>query len=433
MGRILEHAPGIDAACEQVIKDIVGDKTTESGAEGLSGLQIIKLGILRKRHEMTYRGLADATKDSLSMMRFLEFRVGQSLSKSAIQSNLKKIKDGTWELVNACLLGHAKDEAIEEGDSIRGDTTTTETNIHFPTDSSLMNDVVRVISRTLARIYDALGGDVVKYVDHSRRAKAKLYQINNTRGEEKRHPYYLELIRVTKAAVKYAESVLAELEKHETSDLEQMLEIEAGKIALKKYIPLGKNVIEQAYRRIVKKEEVAAAEKIFSIFEVDTDIIVKGFRDVVFGHKVSVVTGKSSLVLDLSVLDGNPKDSTLVESILNEHKESFGKFPENAAFDGCFASNDNRDFAKAGGVSNITFSKNLNMSLESLMETPKKHRSLLNFRAGIEGCISFLKRVFGFSRVLDKGLESFKSTLQCGVVAYNLTLLARINLRAQQT
>jgi transposase, IS5 family len=331
------------------------------------------------------------------------------------------------------LVGHAKEEAIEDGNTIRGDCTTTETNIHFPTDSSLMNDVVRVISRTLARVYDVLGRDVVKYVDHSRRAKTKLYRINNTRGEEKRHPYYLELIRVTKAAVKYAESVLAVLEKHESSDAEQIFEIEAAKIALRTYIPLGKTVVEQAHRRIVKKEEVPAAEKIFSIFEVDTDIIVKGFRDVVFGHKVSVVTGRSSLVLNLSVLDGNPKDSTLVEGILNEHKDSFGKFPENAAFDGCFASNDNKDFAKAGGVANITFSKNLNMSLESLMESPKKHRNLLNFRAGIEGCISFLKRVFGFTRVLDKGLESFKSALQCGVVAYNLTLLARINLRNEVT
>ena len=123
----------------------------------------------------------------------------------------------------------------------------------------------------------------------------------------------------------------------------------------------------------------------------------------------------------------------MVKDILNEHKSLFGSYPKNAAFDGCFASNDNRELAKEGGVANITFSKNLNMSLKSLMENPKKHRILLNFRAGIEGCISFLKRVFGFSRVLDRGLESFNSALHYGVAAYNLTLLAWISLREQRT
>jgi transposase, IS5 family len=82
---------------------------------------------------------------------------------------------------------------------------------------------------------------------------------------------------------------------------------------------------------------------------------------------------------------------------------------------------------------NITFSKNLKMSLESLLDQPKKHKKLMNFRAGIEANISFLKRVFGFDRVLDRTIETFKAALRCAVAAYNITLLARINLRAAKT
>ena len=433
MGRILETSPGIEEVLSKVLLDVTsGKKTSGTGAEGLSALQIVKLGVLRNRHGLTYRALSHATADSISMRRFLELPFGKVLSKSAIQSNLKQVKYSTWELLNRCLLNYAEKEKIEDGSAIRGDTTTTKTNIHYPTDASLLNDTVRVLTRAMARGYDALGS-VVKYTDHSRRAKKKLYRINNTHKEEKRHPHYLELIRVTRHTVHYAEQVLKILENHRTTDWDREMCVLLCQKELKTYIPLGKQVIDQAYRRIVNKESVPVGEKIVSIFEPHSDIIVKGFRDVAFGHKVSIVTGNSSLVLQLSVLDGNPKDSTLVNDIFETHREQYGEFPDNAAFDGCFASHDNRDIAKKGGVSNITFSKNLNMTLESLLDNPKIHRTLLNFRAGIEGCISFLKRVFGFDRVLDKTKDTFKAALHCGVLAYNLTLLSRINLRAQKT
>jgi IS5 family transposase len=247
---------------------------------------------------------------------------------------------------------------------------------------------------------------VITYTDHHRRAKRKLYKINNARRSELRHPHYLELIRVTRKTVEYAENVLQLLGRYSAADWDTQLILDWCASELKTYIPLGKNVIDQAYRRIVEKESVPASEKIFSIFEPHTDIISKGAREAVFGHKISVVTGESCLVLQLSVLDGNPKDSTLVKDIFDDHKRLYGTTPTDAAFDGCFASKENRDTAKKDGVSNITFSKNLSMPLESLLDNPKKHKSLLNFRAGIEGCIA---------------------------VAYNLTLLARFNLRAAVT
>jgi transposase, IS5 family len=101
------------------------------------------------------------------------------------------------------------------------------------------------------------------------------------------------------------------------------------------------------------------------------------------------------------------------------------------AFDGCFASTANRDLLKEAGVKEITFSKNLSMPLDTLVSSLRIHKTLMNFRAGIEGCISLLKRVFGFRRVLDKGLESFKAALQCAAVSCNLTILARYKIAAQ--
>ena len=325
------------------------------------------------------------------------------------------------------MLKYARDEEIEGGKAIRGDTTTVETNIHYPTDASLLNDVVRVLCRNLRRARKIIGKNV-NYTDHRRRAKSKLYVINNVHGEEKRRPLYLELIRVTRQTVADAERLLPLIKKETGGDVMDGVRLDVIVEELKTYIPRGKKVIDQAHRRIVKGENVPVAEKIVSIFEEHTDIIVKGFRDVVFGHKVMLTTGASGLLLTTKVLDGNPKDSTLVSDTITKLTDLCGVAPEAAAFDGCFASKENRDTTKAAGVNELTFSKNGSLDLTSLVSSAAMHKALVNFRAGVEGCISFLKRIFGWSRVLDRSKETFASAVHLAGLAYNLTLLARINL-----
>ena len=426
MSRILESAAGIDEVYQAVLKDVTGDSTSGTGREGLSAERIVRLGIARKRLGLTYRGLAEASSDSLSMRRFLNLKPGEKLSRSAIHGNLKAVKQETWGKLNECLIKYACRQGYENGHSLRGDTTTVETNIHYPTDASLLNDCVRVLCRGMGRAVAA--GVPLSYTDHRRRAKAKLYRINNTRTEKKLRPHYLELIRVARKVLSQAQAALPAIVAYNCPELDQMLQVMVCESELKTYIPRAQKVIDQAYRRVVKKESVPAAEKIFSIFEEHTDIIVKGAREVVFGHKISVATGKSCLILKVNVLEGNPKDSNLVPRILEDHKAIFDAAPEQAAFDGCFASTANRDLLKQQGVRELTFSKNLSMKLETLVSSPRIHRRLLNFRAGIEGCISFIKRVFSFSRVLDRSKKSFQAALQLGAAACNLTLLARYNI-----
>ena len=427
ISEILARCVGISGVYESILKDVGGKLGAKNGREGLSAEQILKLGFLRKRLGLTYRGLSEATLDSLSVRRFLNLGMGESLKRSAIHGNLKAVSDSTWGMLNECLIQHGIKSGYEDGKSLRGDTTTVETNIHYPTDAGLLNDSVRVLMRNMERAKELIGAEV-KYTDHSRRTKSLLYRINNTRQEKKRHKQYLELIRVTRAVVRDAGVVLKEIEKSACLDLGRLTQFIRCESELKTYIPLANKVIDQSYRRVVKKEEVPVAEKIVSIFEVHTDIIVKGFRDVVFGHKIRVATGKSCMILSVEVLDGNPKDSTLIPDILKDHQDTFGAAPEEAAFDGCFASQANRDLLKEAGVEELTFSKNLSIPLESLVSSKRVHRWLRRFRAGIEGSISFLKRVFSFSRVCDRSLETFKAALQLGAAACNLTILARYNI-----
>ena len=431
IGNILDRIPCISEIYEDVLREVSGSANSDTGREGLTAEQIVRLGILRARTGASYRHLEHLTGDSLSVRSFLNLEHGEALKKSAINSNLKKVSEATWSKLNDCIKSASMVKGFEDGKSIRGDTTATKTNIHHPTDASLLEDSVRVLTRAMNRI--KLLGIPISSSDHHSRAKKKLYKINNCRNEKTRHEYYLELIRVARKTIGYADKAIEFLKTYKVADTDIFLRLAILEGELKLYIPRAKQALDQAYRRIVKGEKVPSSEKIFSIFEHETDIIVKGQREIVFGHKVFLITGKSSLILQLSTLDGNPADSSLVEASLKEHNRFYNHAPVDVAFDGGFASTANRDFAKAAGVANITFSKNGSMSLDTLVDSKKKHKTLLRFRAGIEGCISFFKRTFGGTKVLDRTKETFKAVLQCAAVAYNLTLLARYNLRQAPT
>ena len=222
MARILDEAAGMSAIYEAVIADVGGKKVL--GQVGLSAEQIVKLGILRKRLGLTYRGLAEATADSLSVRRFLDLEIGKVLKRSSIHGNLKRVQESTWAKLNECLTAYAVKQGYEDGKSLRADTTTVETNIHYPTDASLLSDSVRVLCRNMSRGRE-LVGKIIEFTDHRRRAKGKLYQINNAHGEERRHPHYLELIRVTRKTVAHAEQVLPLLKRFQSDDLSTALAV----------------------------------------------------------------------------------------------------------------------------------------------------------------------------------------------------------------
>jgi IS5 family transposase len=191
------------------------------------------------------------------------------------------------------------------------------------------------------------------------------------------------------------------------------------------FIPLVKRVIDQAERRVLREESVPADEKLVSLFEPHTDIIVKDRRDTHYGHKVTLSTGRSGLVLDLVIEKGNPNDSTLVVRSAERHAALFGAPPERAAFDGGYASKANLEALKASGTREACFSKPAGLPLTDQTSTPRIRNALKRFRAGIEATVSFLKRSFGLSRCTWKGLKHFRAYCWCSTVAHNLLTVAR--------
>jgi IS5 family transposase len=280
--------------------------------------------------------------------------------------------------------------------------------------------------RVLVRLQgDAREDFRLTFNDNSRRAKRRAMAILNARSNEQRLPSYRDLLKVTDKTVKSAERIAEELDQLEPADIGDMLRAEALAQELRHYIELTKRVISQTRRRVLQGESVPATEKLVSIFEPHTDIIVKDRRETLYGHKICLTAGASGLVTDVVVEAGNPADATLAVKMMERQRQLYGRVPRQVSFDGGFTSRANLDAIKELGVEDVAFSKARGLSIGEMVKSTWVYRRLRDFRAGVEGTISFLKRVFGLDCCTWSGLASFKSYVCGSVLACNLLLVAR--------
>jgi IS5 family transposase len=416
IGLILDANPRMAELVEQ---DLVrGVKNPGTGARGLTGDQVYRILLIKQMNGFSYEELAFHLSDSVTYRAFCRFgALEQTPARSTLSENLKKVRPGTLEAIHQLLVRWAMERGIEKGRKVRIDATVTESNIHAPTDSSLLLDGVRVLVRLLNRAGQRF--DIGHFSDHRKRAKRRALAILHTGSAKKRKGAYQDLLKVTKKTVGYAEMGAGRLE-GVSGELACCLVAE-----LRQVIKLVRKVIDQTERRVLHGESVPASEKVVSLFESHTDIIVKDRRDTLYGHKVYLTAGASGLILDCVVVDGNPADSTMTVPMLERQKLIAGVVPRQAAFDGAFASKENLRDAKVLGVEDVAFSKKRGLEVSEMTRSSWVYRRLRNFRAGIEGLISFLKRAFGLDRCTWRGAESFASYVLGSVLAANFLTLAR--------
>ena len=428
MSRILDSQ---GRAVDLVFRDLPrGRVAPRTGRPAMTAEQVLRAAVIKQMHGLSYEDLEFHLADSVSFRSFCRIDAWQEgPKKSTLQGNIKHVSPKTWEEINQLLVVHALEHGIEDGNKIRVDCTVTETNIHEPTDNALLWDVVRVLTRVMSRAREEFG-DSIQFTDHSRRAKRRNNGVRNAKNDKVRKNQYRDLLTVTEATLSHAQRVAAELKSVKAIDVMQVVKAECLVQELNRVIPLGKRVVDQTRRRVMNGEIVPAQEKVVSIFEPHTDIIVKDRRDTHYGHKLCLTVGKSSLVLDIVVLDGNPADSTLATKMVERQEQLYGRPPRQVAFDGGFAARTNLEDIKAMGVKDVCFSKGRGMAVTEMVKSSWVFRKLRDFRAGIEGCISFLKRCFGLRRCLWSGLRSFGAYVWASVVTANLLTLARHELQA---
>jgi IS5 family transposase len=379
---------------------------------------VLRAAIVKQMFGYSYELLPFHLLDSNTLRAFCRIGVAdKGFKKSAIAKNIKRISPATWEQINRLLVIHGKEQEVEKGRQARFDCTVVESNIHPPTDSTLLFDCVRVLARTLEAIRQH--GIRVVFTDHCRRAKRRVLAVQHTNKEAQRKAAYRDLLKIAHKTVGYATAAIPLVNR--MAGLESM----AFGVQLQRYRDLTRQVIAQTERRVLEGEKVPATEKIVSIFEPHTDIIVKDRRDTYYGHKVCLSVGASNLITDCVITDGNPADTELTLTMLDRQNEIYGRYPLKVALDGGFASKANLAAAKERQIKDVCFAKKRGLEVEQMCRSQWVYNRLRRFRAGVESVISWIKRCLGFDRCTWKGQRSFESYVWLSTVTANLITLAR--------
>ena len=416
LANILDEHPEILAVLEQ---DLVDKSLKPVGCSGLTVETIFRCLLLKQQLGLSYERLAFHLSDSMTFRTFARMPDHLNPKKSCLQSTIRKIKPDTLETVHNMLSVDWLEKRKISLERLRIDSTVVSSNIAPPSDSQMLDDGVRVLSRLLAKSRDETGTKI-RFTDKRKASRSLAFQIFNAKKAQK-DALYPELLQLVRVVMKQVERGLFQVRAEGVVSLSRQQWIND----LEHYRDLTLRVVEQTVRRVINKESVPSAEKIVSIFEEHTDIIVKGFRDIKYGHKINLASEKRGFITHLSIENGNPADSDMFLPILQAHHENLGRLPKSVVCDGSYASQDNVSTGRALGIQHVVFHKRAGISYLAMGVKRKTFVRLRNFRAGIEGNISELKRVFGAGKAKWKGHDGFKAFVWSSVISYNLVRLAR--------
>jgi len=434
--RVLSESPQILTAFHRDVSRVLSKKGRERRAAFTSD-QILRAILVMEIEGLPYRETVVRIDDSPFLRRFVRVFEGNVMDYSLLCKAYKAVSAESWKAMNVLLGRYAIDRELITGTKLRVDTTACETNIHYPTDSSLLWDCYRVSSRLIARIreYDSEAVGSGRLQD--RRVKRLMLRItrqaNNKEGNRERlkRPYRALLAHVSR---------IRDWSRQVRSGVQQGLEAQAydlqvGMILtglvkeLERYDELTEKVIEQASRRILAGEKVPNTEKLFSIFEPHTELLIRGkvAKPIEFGHMVLLQQVEEKFITNYEVFERRPTDDSLIDGILKSHQRTFGKLPESLAGDKGFYQSMTKLEKLEGDIPNVSIAKK---GFRTAEEREREHhpifRALQRFRAGIEGTISALKRVFKMCRCFYRSFRTYCSSVGAHVFAHNLIVLTRL-------
>lgn len=403
-----------------VAGDLVDSSLNATGRMGLSAESTLRCLLLKQQFGFSYEKLAFHLSDSMTFRTFA--RLGTLMpSRSGLQTVIRRIKPETLEQAHQVLTKILLNQGVIDLEKLRVDSTVVASNIVSPSDSQLLNDAVRIISRLMAKSREKTGAKF-RFTDKRKAAKSLAFRIFNAKKVIK-DELYPELLRISAVVLQQADrglQCIGELAPPSATKDKWLREIAH-------YRGLLARVMDQTERRVIRGETVPSSEKIVSIFEPHTDVIVKGFRDVQYGHKINLSTETRGFITALAIESGNPSDKALFLPILDYHQSRLGRLPKSVVADGGYATKANVSAGRELGIKRVVFHKPVGVSLTAMGVKQKTYDALRHFRAGVEGNISEFKRAFGAAKAKWKGHDGFKAYVWASALSYNLVRLARFN------
>jgi IS5 family transposase len=424
-----------DEELYQLIRDDLAKRypmTEVTGRNSTPVEVILRMLAVKRLYSLSYEQTEYQVRDSLVLRQFCRVYLQDVPDDTTLIRWAALVQGETLEQFNGRLTQLAAQLKVTRGRKLRTDGTVVETNIHPPSDSSLLADAVRVIGRTLRRAKQVLGEQAelgqevfrnrIRSVRRLARQVGEAMRRGGERAKNEGKTAYRKLIRATEATIEQAQQVLPVLQEQATLHTEKLAE------TLEIFIPRAQQVVAQTVRRVLHQEKVPAPEKIVSIFEPHTDIIRrnKAHKPTEYGHKVWLDEVDGGIVTRWDVLEGNPNDDRQWLPSLDHHIKRFGKAPQQASGDRGVHSPDNERQAQERGVQRVILPQPGRRSEERRQhEKQSWFKRGRKWHVGVEGRISVLKRCSELNRCRDHSQDGFEKWVGWGVIAANLRTIGR--------
>jgi len=412
-------------------------RSARTGRRGIAPDRLLRCCVMKHLKGWSFRDLERELRSNLVYRRFTHFDADTTPDFTVFSRSFALLSPAVTAEIHQRVLSLACEQGAAQGRRLRTDSTVVESNVHYPTDSSLLGDGIRVLSRSLQRIAKECKNGAVEVVDHARAVKHRLLEIGRAAksltepNRERMRDSYQKLVSLTGGVVRQAGAVLHRWRKGGLKVIGKVRQVEMQIGQLRHFLPLVEQVISQTKKRVLGGDDHVEG-KVLSLFEPHTVVIRKGkaHKPNEFGRLVRIDEVENDIVSGYQVVVGNPEDSTSWMPALEQHQASFGDAPEMATGDRGFFSAQNERAAEDLGVRKVALPARGRLSAKRAEQQKQRwFRRGLRWRAGIEATISTLKHPFSMARATYKGGHGFERYVGWCVITKNLFSIARYQQR----
>jgi len=405
-----------DPALVDLVRQCLATRSPLSQRTGRTGIapdRLLRCGVMKHLKGWSFRDLERELRSNLVYRRFTHFDAEATPDSTTFSRTFALLSPAVTAEIHQRVVRLACEQGVAQGQKLRTDTTVVESNVHYPTDSSLLGDGIRVLSRSLERIAGECKQGAVEVVHHARAVKHRLLEISRAAkcltqaNQQRMRDSYQKLLALARGVVRQAGDVIERW---------------------------AKKRLKVAGKRLRVEVQIGVDGKLLSLFEVHTEVIRKGkaHKPNEFGRLVRIDEVENGIVSGYQVLAGNPADSTSWMPALEQHQASFGQAPEMASGDRGFFSANNEREAQTLGVKKVALPARGRLSAKRAEQQKQRwFRRGLRWRAGIEATISTLKHPFSMWRATYKGGHGFERYVGWCVITKNLFSIARYQERGK--
>ena len=435
----------IDTALEdEAVIDVVAQalekrwpQSRRRGRLGTPADVVIRMLILKHLFDWSYDDLEHEVRANLVYRAFTRIDAGDVPDAKTILKIARTLGPDVIEQLHRQVVDVAKRAGVTHGRRFRVDTTVVETNVHYPTDSTLLQDGIRALTRTMHHGCAALGDARRPVRDRRRSVARRCVAIRlQSRREESRPALvrsYRRLMATTRAVLRDTATMIRRMgQRARTAPVPTAARLDRIQRRLRELRPIVHRVLEQTRARVLGGD-IYVADKVVSVFEPHTAVIRKGkkAKPTEFGNLVTIQEAEHQIVTAFDIHEGRPADSTLWVPALDRHQQIFGRVPHLATADRGFASAANEREATTRGIRRVVLPyPGRKTAARRAHEHQQWFRRGRRWRVGSEGRISVLKRRHGLTRCRYHGRDGMHRWVGLGVIADNLVTIARFTGRA---